>query len=1218
MNIQDYISNLTFIDKDFPALYTDILDLAKKLSNDWDPSKSNESDPVIVLIKLATFLADHLNYNIDKNILENFLPTATQETSTRNLVEMNGYNPRYYISASGDVTFVYKPSSDDNKITSAFTIPAYTIILTNDKNNVTYTQAEPLVVLPDKVASTCKFIEGTRVQLYVNGDENIKLENLDDNNRLYLPSKNVAQNGFTVSSTTQINPIEWQEVNYLNTMPLGSYVYRLGYDSNKELPYLEFPSDIATLIGSGLNIYYTVTSGLKGNISANVLTVVQSPSNYTYNVANEKSANMSDFSISNTAGFINGKDPETIDEMYKSFKKIVGTFDTLVTRRDYEDKIRSSELNDEPVVSNCIVTDYLTDYNNSTSVVTLNNYGEYTEHIVKYDNGRLNLLTSEPESPNVGDAWIKDGKLKVVTSVENNNVVIVDTTVSQAFETFIASMTPYDLCVYGLQAYREIFSDSRLNNILSYYPISEGDVETIDTKILSEQKIVNHTIKAPEDGDVILIKNNVPINATIMPYDKVTEEQAKSIIEAATNAIANKYAANNLEFGEELNYDSVLRTILESDDRIKDARLEDFTYTPEVIVKNLEDKTGFNTKQISNYMTDIVAKNILAGKVPMFNVDEMATFPFESANRVSYSNVKTITPSLKITGSSNVIEGSLAENENIHILWPSTTEDVIYPAYIDYTITLNDGKTITENSEYILQDGESLVVKYTSNGTSKSTTYSTGTIIKATFELGVQGALSYIPTGQTISIMKEQSTTVNYANIYCTWNRNNENNILFEGTETEVILGTNEFFAYSNEELTSFIFFGTGTKLTRQFGVDDSNWIGEEKVDQDTISTLKSVWKQMNLSTNPVTCQEMNTLTLGKDYAFNIKLKDGQSSITGDWEEATNVQYKNTTDSDYTVLSGSNYIVKSSLSINCSPSKAQQILTRTPSGDNVYTQSVNILYETTENGEITTKNETIEKKSIIPSIEINMPGDSVIAITVKNLVIDALLTGDDYKTTLDATPLTAINNSYYISADKNSILTAHLSYDASKACIVPVYISTGKITNITIENSSCREYIFGSGTSIGETTGPKLINVYIPSAGTSSYVNNKMIMEISASETNIANIQILAPIVYDGLNKAITSYSYEVEDTSGNKITKTITEQDIINRIKSIIEESSNVNVRPRLKANVQNDNAIQIDNFSDPYILFDINNVVNHYVLPAIDFDNSNIGIYKSMRLLK
>ena len=87
--------------------------------------------------------------------------------------------------------------------------------------------------------------------------------------------------------------------------------------------------------------------------------------------------------------------------MYRSFRQIVGTFNTLVTRRDYKNAIREIEVNsfnNEPV-SNCNVTDYLTDFNNSTSVVTLNAFGEYTEHIT--NNKKLNLLTSEPVSKNI-------------------------------------------------------------------------------------------------------------------------------------------------------------------------------------------------------------------------------------------------------------------------------------------------------------------------------------------------------------------------------------------------------------------------------------------------------------------------------------------------------------------------------------------------------------------------------------------------------------------------------------------------------------------------------------------------------------------------------------------------------------------------------------------------------------------------------------------------
>ena len=101
------ISSLSYVNKDFMTIYPEMLDLAKELTNKWDPSQSNESDPGIVLIKEGAFVADHNNYNIDKNVLENFLPSATQDRSVRNITEMNGYTPRYYVSANGDVTFVW-------------------------------------------------------------------------------------------------------------------------------------------------------------------------------------------------------------------------------------------------------------------------------------------------------------------------------------------------------------------------------------------------------------------------------------------------------------------------------------------------------------------------------------------------------------------------------------------------------------------------------------------------------------------------------------------------------------------------------------------------------------------------------------------------------------------------------------------------------------------------------------------------------------------------------------------------------------------------------------------------------------------------------------------------------------------------------------------------------------------------------------------------------
>lgn len=70
-NDKDVI-NSSYINKDFQALWEELLTLIPKLTNKWDPKNTNESDPLAVLIKLLAIYSDKLNYNIDKSILERF------------------------------------------------------------------------------------------------------------------------------------------------------------------------------------------------------------------------------------------------------------------------------------------------------------------------------------------------------------------------------------------------------------------------------------------------------------------------------------------------------------------------------------------------------------------------------------------------------------------------------------------------------------------------------------------------------------------------------------------------------------------------------------------------------------------------------------------------------------------------------------------------------------------------------------------------------------------------------------------------------------------------------------------------------------------------------------------------------------------------------------------------------------------------------------------
>ena len=109
------ISNKSYVNKDFASIYPEVVDLVKKLTNIWNPETSNESDPGVVLLKLLSAIADKNNYNIDKNVLELFMPSATQESSMRKLCEMLGYFMNYYIAPTTKVALSYSGELDSSK-----------------------------------------------------------------------------------------------------------------------------------------------------------------------------------------------------------------------------------------------------------------------------------------------------------------------------------------------------------------------------------------------------------------------------------------------------------------------------------------------------------------------------------------------------------------------------------------------------------------------------------------------------------------------------------------------------------------------------------------------------------------------------------------------------------------------------------------------------------------------------------------------------------------------------------------------------------------------------------------------------------------------------------------------------------------------------------------------------------------------------------------------
>ena len=704
------ISNESYLRKDFYQIYPEILDLVTKITERWDPASSNESDPGVILLKLLAFIGDKVNYNIDKNILEAFMPSATQEESMRKLCDMMGYDMHYYRSACTDVSFMW--TGDELGTESegrSIYIPRFTNI-SDDSGDINYVLTEPVTLIAKGKVVSKNAIEGQLINLSINNGNIVKLFNLDDNRRLYLPESQIAENGIWIwnSTTESAESMEasnfWTKVTNLNNQPTGQKIWKFGYDSKKKLPFILFPEDIAELIGDGLCVNYTRTKGISGNILAKVLTKLASLTELEYTSGSEVSTvDISDESnaklvIQNSSYTLSGEDNETIDDAYVGFKKTVGTFDTLVTCRDYANKIYQlvqSEINTSPIVSNIQVSDIRDDINFSQKIITFGDYG-------------LVLLT-EPTVTIVEKEYAdKDDPTKVVTVNEE-----------------VADIDHFDLYLYPLNAIVNTYSATNYNQ--SFKP-QAGLVEISDK--IEDYKTISHQLKQigltsidESTKNVYLIKNYYHLKAKIATTYKVSQYEGNQILNNIYVALFTNFNSRKLDYGEEIPYDVLFNTIQNADPRIKLVSLEE----PELETKVMygdgyeyslapQEESSFSPTDPSNkdniYET-LLAKNVLAGKLPLFDYDKRFNYSFGQTNeddaitiygaKKSYPTTEqqvidnpnnysitylTTELEIPISRTQDGNQYTLKENELIQLIAPNLSSSLTYPAYVNYFLDL--------------------------------------------------------------------------------------------------------------------------------------------------------------------------------------------------------------------------------------------------------------------------------------------------------------------------------------------------------------------------------------------------------------------------------------------------------------------------------------------------------------------------------------------------
>jgi len=782
-------SGISYTNKDFNSIYSEELDMVKELTPKWDPTISNESDPGVVLLKENAIIADKENYQIDKNVLETFPISVSQYGNARQLYDALGYEMKWYRSATTKISYSYKKDLGEN-----ITIPVKKFTMVTDSTGeYVYTLIDPEEEIREKgKVYIANAIEGVIVNFEINGYNIVTLNALDADFRLYFNDSMVAENGIFIYNydasdpdTSVANGEEWVKVHNLESHDSGQKIFSFGVIPNSNTCFVQFPQDIAELIGNGLIIKYIQSHGEAGNIPSNTIDSFREELKDSADVI----VNSEDITVYNPYSTFDGSDPESLRSAYKNYKKTIGSFDTLVTCRDYENAIYNIvDSSNNPVASNAVVSDRTNDINNSHKVITLTLEG-------------------------------------------NDKELVVDQTDSKP------NMTAFDLGLYILAPMSNVIDAKRYAKSFTVndnYPEIEQVINPIEPDEYSYLSLCQHDFidTTPETPKPFIIKNFYDLKGKLLTYAKVTKEDAKDIKSKVENALYKNFNAREVNFGEPIEYDYLIEVIKGADPRIKSVILDEPSYEAYIMFSNEKEGTAdsantiilSDTAQLSSERNAILATLIANGNCQLYNFTEDFDFKFGQEIQSIHKDIETIKTLASITLSSAGHE--VQPNEHIMLTSPSYVPTKTYTYHVEYK---NNGSAISKGTVSTID--REINLKWQSSGRTVEETLPIGSVIKSSIDIeGNMSSYAILGQADTIELMElnqitfNGSSTVKVNNLNCYWLLNNSTNTLFEKDETtsndtktySYVLDQDEYFLYTDADKNGLVILGSGTKIEIQ------------------------------------------------------------------------------------------------------------------------------------------------------------------------------------------------------------------------------------------------------------------------------------------------------------------------------------------------------------------------------------------------------------------
>lgn len=953
------ISNLSYVNKDYESIMEQLIETVKKISYRWDPSISNESDPGVVLMKLNAIIGDKTAYNIDKNILEAFPVSVSQEGNARKVFEQCGYSPLWYQAATTKIGIKWKESDDDTvsdateQEPGTVTIPRFTMVsddehkevftLTGTKNQYT----AQVTMSKDADAIVVDAQQGVAVTYTVGASSVITPSMLDEQRRLYINARNIAQNGIWIHHTGQEDYAAWEQVENLEVQDIWSsakYFYKFGVNTEGTACYLEFTENLDTVFGEGIEIVYILTDGSQGNVAIKTITELYSDVTITGSTS-EDSITLSNenLSVVNTTPGLGGSDPESIENAYRNYKRRVGTFTTLVSLRDYINAILTSGL-----VSNAVVSDRTND-------------PQQSYHVLTTKSGVTDKELQQEEFSTDASAVAGD----LLTAFDLRMCLLQDVNTFDTNEAYKAS-------------YEVVSSFAEAGAVTQNRTDEAKAVEAA----LQEDKSVQHDYAPLLVGKTCMIRNKYLINATVLPQYRVTTVQASEIQAKVFQALRDGLNASAVNFGQEVEYEDVYNIILNADSRIKAVAMDDLKYTPYAVYvdangNTVEEElpTGLAGAEKNDKAIDIYAKSVLNGNTRLLTPANDFNQSLYAKSSTIYENVTDISTETSVSpGTGNV--STLQENESITFFAPNFVDKRTFGSYVIWQYSVNGD--IPANTDYTLQANDKVAFYWRDSDEDnyKALVLGEGDVIRPTFKTGggssaIQAPMSALSVSENVqqlnadqsdavaaltdssyfltakkTIAQRSKAAVEIGDKkLCYWVLNtavkNESGKeayqLFAAADTagteEYILRTEEYFVYAAEDASSINILSPGTTIIRTHAAKVAAWecpISAASISSLTEESRKQIMVKVQAGCT-VSVQENQVYTLSGEGA-KVEASGWPTSGIGNVvkEFPVGATIKLTTSSGSTTslpefTDGTQWKAYSSLALVSSPESAQRL-----------------------------------------------------------------------------------------------------------------------------------------------------------------------------------------------------------------------------------------------------------------------------------------------------